>query len=221
LRGKEARGTRDPFCLLALARSRYCIGDHALLLRFDRCDTLLMAVSGSFLTYRVPSNAMAPTLRLGEQLTVRADPNYEPAVGDIVVFHPPVGAEGATTVCGDPRQGTGSLSACSTPTPQKSDKTYIKRIVAGPNDTLAIVDGRVIRNGSLAEELYVVPGDADHDLPAGVTLPPNPACNFPTPITIPPDHYFVLGDNRAASSDSRFWGPVPRAWIIGRGSRRN
>ena len=83
------------------------------------------------------------------------------------------------------------------------------------------MDGRVIRNGHLAEEPFVVSGEASRDLPPGVTLPPNPACNFPTPITIPPDHYFLLGDNRAVSSDSRFWGPVPRAWIIGRGSRRN
>ncbi len=41
-------------------------------------------------------------------------------------------------------------------------------------------------------------------------------CNFPKPITIPPDHYFMMGDNRGASDDSRFWGPVPREWIIGK-----
>ena len=41
------------------------------------------------------------------------------------------------------------------------------------------------------------------------------ACNLPRPITIPPDHYFMMGDNRGESQDSRFWGPVPRDWIIG------
>ncbi len=41
------------------------------------------------------------------------------------------------------------------------------------------------------------------------------ACNLPKEITIPPDHYFMMGDNRGASDDSRFWGPVPRDWIIG------
>ena len=40
-------------------------------------------------------------------------------------------------------------------------------------------------------------------------------CNLPEEITIPPDHYFMMGDNRGASDDSRFWGPVPRDWIIG------
>jgi signal peptidase I len=61
----------------------------------------------------------------------------------------------------------------------------------------------VIGNGKPENEPYIQPRETDR------------SDNFPTPITIPPDHYFVLGDNRGKSSDSRFWGPVPRAWIIG------
>ena len=38
---------------------------------------------------------------------------------------------------------------------------------------------------------------------------------MPKTITIPPDMYFMMGDNRGASDDSRFWGPVPKEWIIG------
>jgi signal peptidase I len=65
-------------------------------------------------------------------------------------------------------------------------------------------DGVVLRDGEPADEPYI----ADCD---GVE-----ACSFPQPITVPDGRYFLLGDNRGASDDSRFWGPVPREWILGR-----
>ena len=40
-------------------------------------------------------------------------------------------------------------------------------------------------------------------------------CDLPNPIQVPAGHFFMMGDNRGASDDSRFWGPVPRSWIIG------
>jgi signal peptidase I len=180
---------------------------------FSSCDTPRVTATGSTITYRVPSPAMAPTLRTGQHVEVLLDRDYSPRLGDIVVFHPPAGAEAEWPICGNPQQGAGSSAACSTPTPQRSSRQWIKRIVAGPGDTLAIKDGGVIRNGEPQEEPYrVLPCDKGLDL----GLPPDPSCNFPDAIIIPPDHYFVLGDNRGASDDSRFWGPVPRAWIIGR-----
>ena len=59
-------------------------------------------------------------------------------------------------------------------------------------------------NGRVAQEDFIRP------------CPLGGSCNLPETITIPPDHYFMLGDNRGASEDSRFWGPIPREWIIGK-----
>jgi signal peptidase I len=75
--------------------------------------------------------------------------------------------------------------------------------VAGPGDTIYIKDGHVYRNGVREKDSYTEPcGDAD-------------GCNFLSPIKIPPGDYFMMGDNRGASDDSRFWGPVPDKWVIG------
>jgi signal peptidase I len=155
--------------------------------------------------YRVPSPAMTPTLRVGQIVHVAVDSSYVPKVGEIVVFHPPAGAEAATPTCGNGNQGAGHSQACSTPTAQESDQSFIKRVVAGPGDKLAIRNGKVVLNGEPQPEPYVAPCGTDASL-----------CNFPTPITIPPGDYFLLGDNRGESDDSRFWGPVPKAWIIGK-----
>ena len=68
----------------------------------------------------------------------------------------------------------------------------------------SIENGRPVVNGKIAEENFIRP------------CTPGGACNLPQQITIPPDHYFMMGDNRGSSDDSRFWGPVPRDWIIGK-----
>lgn len=156
--------------------------------------------------YQIPSESMEPTLDVGQRVLVNRFLYQfkDPQVGDIVVFHPPQGADAGNS-CGDPSTGANgsSGSACARPTPERADVNFIKRIVAGPGDTLAIDDGHPVVNGELAQEDFVMP------------CSPGGACNLPKPITIPPDHYFMMGDNRGASDDSRFWGPVPRDWIIG------
>jgi signal peptidase I len=153
--------------------------------------------------YRIPSPSMVPTLDVGQRvLTNRLAGN--PSVGDIVVFHPPHGADFQNPMCGSPKQGTGTPQACDTPTPQESTQTFIKRVVAGPGDTISIVDGHVIRNGVREKDSYTIK-----------CTPDAPACNFRTPIKIPPGDYFMMGDNRPDSEDSRYWGPVPDKWIIG------
>jgi len=152
--------------------------------------------------YRIPSPSMEPTLSIGQRVLTNRLINH-PSVGDIVVFHPPHGADPATPDCGNPNQGAGHSQACGTPTAQESSQTFIKRVVAGPGDTIHIQDGHVYRNGVRENDPYITP------------CGPDPSCNFRTPIRIPPGDYFMMGDNRGASDDSRFWGPVPDKWVIG------
>ena len=76
-------------------------------------------------------------------------------------------------------------------------------MVAGPGDEIAVRNGHVILNGERQEEPFAAPCGGSS------------GCDLPDPITVPEDHYFMMGDNRGASDDSRFWGPVPEEWIIG------
>jgi signal peptidase I len=153
--------------------------------------------------YRIPSESMEPTLDIGQRVLVNRIGNRfsDPHVGEIVVFHPPAGAQ--TQTCGDPSQGGDREQACDTPTSAQSSQNFIKRVVAGPGDTITIVNGHVVRNGRLQADGFARPCGTGKQ------------CNFFRPITIPKGHWFMMGDNRGASDDSRFWGPVPRKWIIG------
>jgi signal peptidase I len=153
-------------------------------------------------TLENPSPAMEPTFEVGDPLEVDYDAydSDSPEIGDVVIFHPPAGANRGR--CGG-RQPFGSV--CPLPTPQPTSESFVKRIVAGPGDRLSIRNGHAVVNGEVAEEDFISP------CPQGTGL-----CNMPRPVTIPPDHYFLLGDNRPASDDSRWWGPVRSDWIIGR-----
>jgi signal peptidase I len=153
--------------------------------------------------YQIPSGSMEPTLDIGQRVLVdRVSYHFsDPQIGDIIVFHPPTGAVGDGRECGVRKPAN---EACPKPDDQESDTNFIKRIVAGPGDKLSIKDGHPVVNGVMAKEDFINPC---HE--AGSP------CNMPRTITIPPNDYFVMGDNRGSSDDSRFWGPVPRAWIIG------
>lgn len=154
--------------------------------------------------YRIPSESMVPTLTIGQRVLVNRIGNRfsDPEVGDVVVFHPPKGSD--TDTCGAPSRKQGQ--PCARPTPDKASVNFIKRVVAGPGDTIVVKGGHVYRNGKREKDAYI-----SRSCEGGEGR----GCNFPTPITIPPDHWFMMGDNRGESDDSRFWGPVPRKWIIG------
>jgi signal peptidase I len=152
--------------------------------------------------YRIPSGSMEPTLSIGQRVLVnRIGTDFsKPHVGEIAVFHPPKGAQ--SQVCGAPASVHGA--ACDLPVDSEDTSTnFIKRIVAGPGDVISIVEGHVIRNGKREADSYIR------------SCENVPECSFPAKIRIPAGHWFMMGDNRGESDDSRFWGPVPTGWIIG------
>jgi signal peptidase I len=155
--------------------------------------------------YKIPTGSMEPTLIPGQRVLVDRIGNdfFGPSIGDIVVFHPPIGADGGGQVCGDPKASPNE--PCPRPTPQESTQTFIKRVVAVGGDTIAIRGGRVILNGKPQKEPFANLSACAND----------PSCTYLKPIKVPAGYYFMMGDNRGNSDDSRFWGPVPRAWIIG------
>jgi signal peptidase I len=156
--------------------------------------------------YRIPSASMEPTLHVGDRVLVNRFSRRlgsEPKVGQIVVFHPPAGADSSPARCGEPGEGAGSRTPCSRPTRTASSQTFVKRVVGVGGDRIAIRNGHVLRNGELEREPFAAP------------CGPAAECDFPDPIRVAEDSVFLLGDNRGSSEDSRFWGPVPVAWVIG------
>ncbi len=155
--------------------------------------------------YRIPSGSMEPTLAIGQRVIVDRITHRlgsSPSVGDIEVFNPPEGADDER--CGAAGEGEGTSSPCSRPVSKKSSETFIKRVVAVGGDTIAIRNGHVIRNGKRTSEPFAARCGGGSD------------CNFPHAITVPHGYVFMMGDNRGESDDSRFWGPVPISWVIGR-----
>jgi signal peptidase I len=86
--------------------------------------------------------------------------------------------------------------------PLDTSKSYIKRVIGLPGDQVSIRDGHVLVNGQPLTEPYVPPSYLDDQSYA--------------PMVVEPDHYFVLGDHRSSSHDSRAWGTVDRKYVYGK-----
>lgn len=177
--------------------------------------------------YRIPSGSMIPSLLIGDWLFVNKLvygphlpftninlPGYaEPKRFDVAVFVSPFQVDQAA-------QGID-------PHP-----TLVKRIIGMPGDTLHMRDSKLYRNGTPLTEPYGAnsePGDPNlvdplFDWQKRVALkssrfgaaPDQPALDNWGPLVVPPRHYFMMGDNRYCSKDSRYWSFVPRENLRGK-----
>ena len=143
--------------------------------------------------YRIPSPSMVDTLEIGDRVLVNRVVYHLQDLehGDVVVFR----------------------------WPKNRDVVFIKRVVGLPGDRLQAKDGKLYVDGVAQEEPYVHKTN-------GVTDPTNPSgtivgttmsqpWGLSDEYTVPEGHYFMMGDNRTNSDDSRVWGPVPENDLIG------
>ena len=175
---------------------------------------LVVFVLRSFLVepFQIPSSSMVPTLEVGDYILVnkytygirlpvvrtRVLALNEPQRGDVMVFFPP----------------------------HMNDTYFIKRVIGLPGDIISYRQKRLYVNGKEAplEMLAVVPdgasryamgletiGDATHLVQEDQS---RPSRDFS--VQVKPGHYFMMGDNRDNSSDSRIWGQVPEEDIVGK-----
>ena len=136
------------------------------------------ALVSPVLPVKVAGETMKPALNDGDRIIIERNPKTLNR-GDIVIFL----------------------------YPEDPVKSYIKRIVGLPHETIDIREGKVFINGQPLPEPYVAPelDQARRSLKA---------------VTLAADSYFVMGDNRDNSSDSRFWGPLKRNFIYGKYLRK-
>ena len=152
----------------------------------------------------IPSASMHPTLLEGDRIFVERFSRFysEPKRGDVIVFYPP--AE-------DIKTDFGSIFARLTGFFCK-DIAYIKRVVGVPGDKLEIKE---LVNGKSFVYINDKPLKENYILSASDYLPCSDGM-FCGPMTIPAGQYFMMGDNRGNSQDSRYWGLLPKERVIGK-----
>jgi signal peptidase I len=159
---------------------------------------IFLALQATVRNFRVEGSSMEPTLYHGQYLVVNKMRYLRIPIGRLLARLPfsPFPRDAVWEPFSGPRPGDVVVFHH----PRDSRRDLVKRVIAGPGDTVEIRQGHVYVNGRLLHEPYVKRRE-------NFTMPP---------ISLGRDEYFVLGDNRPVSSDSRSWGPLPRSAIIGK-----
>lgn len=161
--------------------------------------TIFLALQFSVQNFRVEGPSMEPTLKEGQHILVNKIVYLQHDLGDLLALLPFVTDKRpeATFAFHPPQRGDVIVFQF----PRDPSRDFVKRVIGIPGDTIEIRRGEVFVNGVVLNEPYVVNADQSQE----------------QPTVVPPDSYYVLGDNRRASLDSRDWGPVPADHVIGRG----
>lgn len=168
-------------------------------------ETLLMtllvflAVRGSFQNFRVHGHSMDPTLADGEFMLVNRLVYTEVSVERLSHFLPFIdpGNDPTRDVFHSPERG--DIIVLKDPRNPSGDR-LVKRVIGLPGEKIEIAGGRVYINGRQLHEPYLK----------------SPWSGSAPPIRIPGDQYYVMGDNRSNSEDSRYFGLVERDLILGK-----
>ena len=158
--------------------------------------------------FKIPTGSMEPNLLIGDHLLVNK-----------LVFGPTLSVAERAAL---PMKDLAQRDVIVFKYPEDPERDFIKRVIGLPGDQIEVRRKRVFVNGKRVEEPYVFYMEAPPPLPED--MPPGDRPIYGSdpresygPVTVPPDHYFVMGDNRDNSQDSRYWGFLPRDYVKGKG----
>ena len=154
-----------------------------------------------FQAFKIPSGSMEDNLKIGDHIIVNK-----------FIYGPEAGAVAGLVPLRDVRRGDIIVFRY----PRQPEIDFVKRVIGLPGEKVSIENKKVFVNGTQLPEPYAVFDDA-HVYPRSEFLPEGQRYRDQMEsFTVPEGQYFVMGDNRDHSHDSRYWGTVPRTMIKGR-----